>query len=433
MTTTAKKTAPKTAPKTAAGKPAAKKPAARKPAAKKPAPKTAPPSANTDTAEIVMLPLQQLVASGLNPRKTFDDTSIAELADSIAAQGVLQNLVARRLPKKRGKATHEIVAGGRRLRALQLLAADKRLPADTPVPVRTVAGDDDDARAMAILENLQRENVPPVEEGEAFKLLRDAGWKSATIAERIGKTPRYVQNRIKVIDRLGPISRDALAAGDINLAQAEAICDAAPELQEDAIRCIVNGLGHWQREKDIRHSIRQEMVPLSYAIFEVDPDLVLEGEDGEPDLIRSRARFDVLQAAAVEKLQANLLEQGWTHAPIVSWFLSWDYQKRKKADGGHAIIEYNRTGEVKVHHGLISNDAVYAERKAAGADKEDTAKPAKLFNQAQLDAGGEIKTRHLQNLVANAPETALRAAIFGMLSGGPVKITAHAHAGGRQG
>lgn len=396
------------APKKPAAKPAAKTPRKASPKA---APKAAPASGG-----IVALPTARLVASDLNPRKTFDEGATAELADSIAAQGLLQNLVVRPLPAKRGRATHEVVAGGRRLRALQLLVKQKRMAAGATVPVRVIDEDDDNARAIAILENLQRADVPPVEEGDAFRQLVDAGWKTAHIAERIGKTPRYVQNRIKVVDRLATPARDALADGRINLAQAEAICDAAPELQEEAIECITGGHGHWQREEDIRASIREEMPPASYAIFEVDPALVLEGEDGEPDLIRSRARFDILQAAAVEKLQATLLAQGWAAAPVVSYFNSWQYQKRPKADGGHAIVEYRRTGEVKIHHGLIDNDIVRTEEKAdAKTPSGEGSKPAKLFNQSHLERAARSKTEHIQNLVAHAPETGLRCAVYGML------------------
>lgn len=393
---------------------APKKPAAKTPrkASPKAAPKAAPASGG-----IVALPTGRLVASDLNPRKTFDETATAELADSIAAQGLLQNLVVRPLPAKRGRATHEVVAGGRRLRALQLLVKQKRMAAGATVPVRVIDEDDDNARAIAILENLQRADVPPVEEGDAFRQLVDAGWKTAHIAERIGKTPRYVQNRIKVVDRLATPARDALADGRINLAQAEAICDAAPELQEEAIECITGGHGHWQREEDIRASIREEMPPASYAIFEVDPALVLEGEDGEPDLIRSRARFDILQAAAVEKLQATLLEQGWAAAPVVSYFSSWNYQKRNKADGGHAVIVLARSGEVTIEKGVIDSDTVDAERRAAAAaaGPGDSGKPAVLFTQSHLEQAGRNKTAHMHTLVAHAPETALRAAVYGLL------------------
>lgn len=424
---TATKTTTKTAKKPAR-KPAAKKTAVKKAAAKK----AAPAAANTNTANVVMLPLNQLVASDLNPRKTFDDDQTAELAEGIAAQGVLQNLVARQLPKKRGKATHEIIAGGRRLRALNLLVKEKRLPADAPVPVRIVTADDQDARAMAILENLQREHVPPVEEGEAFKLLHEAGWKTATIAEKIGKTPRYVQGRIKIVERLGEVALKALTAGEINLAQAEAISDGAPEDQEEALECIIEGYHGWQREEDIRESMRQEMVPVAYAIFKVDPALILEGENGEPDLIRSKARFDILQNKAVGELESNLRETGWSAVQVVQWFYPADYVARKKDDGGHAIIHHNpNSGEVKVHHGLFSRTKSESEQNAAAvADGTAEAKPVKLFNQSQIDRAAEIKTAHLQNLVANAPETALRATIFGMLNGGPVRISARDYCAG---
>src|SRR5688500_2467178 len=109
------------------------------------------------------VPLLLLFASALNPRKNFDDAKLAELADSIHAQGVLQNLVARPVDDK-----FEVVAGGRRLRALQRLAESGRIPETCEVPVSVRELSDDEALAVAITENANREGVHPMEQAEAF-------------------------------------------------------------------------------------------------------------------------------------------------------------------------------------------------------------------------------------------------------------------------
>lgn len=165
---------------------------------------------DTAPGPVTLVPLELLVASPNNPRKTFTEDSIAEMAESIAANGIIQNLVVREAQNETG--LYEIIAGERRMRALRLLASQERWSA--PVPCVVKAGDDATFLALSLIENLQRENVPPLEEAEAITRLHTAAPETYTtqeIARRIGKSVRYVQQRIQIHRDATPAARAAYA------------------------------------------------------------------------------------------------------------------------------------------------------------------------------------------------------------------------------
>jgi ParB family transcriptional regulator, chromosome partitioning protein len=136
--------------------------------------------------------LTQLVPSSANVRKTGTKTGIEELAASIAAHGLLQNLQVR--PVKNG--SFEVVAGGRRLAALNLLAKQKKIALDYPVPCHAL--DQQDATEISLAENEMREAMHPADQFEAFKKLADEGQDAEDIAARFGTTPQIVAQRLKL-------------------------------------------------------------------------------------------------------------------------------------------------------------------------------------------------------------------------------------------
>ena len=123
------------------------------------------------------LPLSQLQESPFNPRKRFQQNSLEELAQSIRAQGVLAPLLVRELEPER----FEIVAGSRRFRASHIAGMDH-------VPVRVVALSDGEAQLAMAIENLQREDVHPLEEARAFANLASQHYDIATIAAKVGRS-----------------------------------------------------------------------------------------------------------------------------------------------------------------------------------------------------------------------------------------------------
>jgi len=140
-----------------------------------------------DYRAIICLALDQIDASPYQPRHEFNSEAITELAESIKEKGIIQPLLVR--PKGD---RYELVAGERRLRA----ALEAGLH-EVPVIVRDYT--DDEAMEIAIIENIQRENLNPVEEGEAYRMLQETRHLTTReIAERVGKSKSHVANYIKI-------------------------------------------------------------------------------------------------------------------------------------------------------------------------------------------------------------------------------------------
>jgi ParB family chromosome partitioning protein len=169
-----------------------------------------------NTSTLTSIPLNQLERHSHNVRKTTA-TGIAELAASIERDGLLQNLTVVDGTYNKGK--HLVIAGARRLAALQLLAKQKKLPADFPVPVRVV--DPADAEAISLTENQMREQMHPIDQFSAFKAQVDAGQPIADVAARFGVTETFVKQRLKLA-AVSPKLLDAYRAGKMTLEQLQA-------------------------------------------------------------------------------------------------------------------------------------------------------------------------------------------------------------------
>lgn len=139
------------------------------------------------------LPVADVMASPLNPRRTFDAESLQELANSIREHGLLEPIVVRQAPYSDAAAPYEIICGERRLRAAKLAGEDT-------ITARILA-DVDDRRLieLALTENLQRRDIDPIEEAEGFRKLRELGHTQAAIAERLNRSQPYVANRERLL------------------------------------------------------------------------------------------------------------------------------------------------------------------------------------------------------------------------------------------
>lgn len=167
---------------------------------------------------IQLIPLNQLFRSALNVRKSGNG-AIADLAANIKANGLLQNLVV--TAEKRGKREgFGVVAGGRRLEALGVLAKAKVLDADAPVACRVVSKGE--AIEASTAENMLRQAMHPADEFEAFAALIAAGAAAEQVAERFGTTVRRVEQRMKLA-RLSPKVISAYRDGILNLDAVEAL------------------------------------------------------------------------------------------------------------------------------------------------------------------------------------------------------------------
>ncbi|MGB1686569.1 MAG: ParB/RepB/Spo0J family partition protein, partial [Pseudomonadales bacterium] len=147
--------------------------------------KSAQKEAKGGLAEV---PVEFIRPGRFQPRTQFDDASIAELAESIQAQGLMQPIVLRTL----GQDSYEIIAGERRWRAAQQAGMEK-----VPVIVRDV--DDESALAMSLIENIQREDLNPLEEARALqRLIDDFQLTHQEVAEAVGKSRSAVSNALRL-------------------------------------------------------------------------------------------------------------------------------------------------------------------------------------------------------------------------------------------
>jgi len=147
---------------------------------------TAIPSANAVSA--TMVALANIQPNTFNPRNRFEDVSLSELAESIRQQGVIQPIALRPLADSD---RYEIIYGERRYRA-SLIAERENIPA------LVYDVDDETAQEMAIAENLQREDITPTEEANAFQRLLDSGRHDVqSLAVQFGKSVNYIRSRLK--------------------------------------------------------------------------------------------------------------------------------------------------------------------------------------------------------------------------------------------
>lgn len=173
------------------------------------------------------LAIAEVVRSRYQPRQEFDEESLAELAASIRAQGLMQPVVVR--PRPQGG--YELIAGERRWRAAQM-AGLTRIPA----VIREVT--DEQASAMALIENIQREDLNPLEEAQALDRLRDEfGLTQQQVADAVGKSRVAVTNLLRLLNLCVPV-RDMLLAGEIEMGHARALLALEPLDQERLARVV---------------------------------------------------------------------------------------------------------------------------------------------------------------------------------------------------
>jgi ParB family chromosome partitioning protein len=192
------------------------------------------------------LPLLNLTESANNPRRSFDETALNELAESIRSQGVLSPLLVR--PK--GPHSYEIVAGARRYRAAQLAGLDS-------VPVRIVELTDAQALETSIVENLQRRDVHPLDESSGYVALLQLDYSIEQIAAKCGKNPAYVATRARLV-QLAPAAAEAFTKDEIGVGHALLLAKLQPEQQEEALAaCYQESYGNGSKPKRILLPVRQ--------------------------------------------------------------------------------------------------------------------------------------------------------------------------------
>ena len=183
-----------------------------------------------ETSGSLYLPISQVESCSSQPRKHFDEAALAELADSIREHGIIQPLTVRKL----SSGYYQIIAGERRWRAARLAGLQE-------VPVIVMEADDRKAAELAMIENLQREDLNPMEEAAGFQSLMETyHMTQEEAAARVGKSRSAVANALRLLNLTPAVSKlveeDKLSAG-----HARALLPLSPSLQEKAAEAVVAG------------------------------------------------------------------------------------------------------------------------------------------------------------------------------------------------
>lgn len=217
-----------------------------------------------DRQVISHLAVEKLVRSPYQPRTDFDQDALNELADSIRAQGIIQPIVVRPAP---GGTQYEIIAGERRWRAAQLAQIS-----EVPVIIRDVPNET--ALALAIVENLQREDLNPLEEALGFeRLMTEFKLTHQDLAEVVGKSRTGVTNLLRLLS-LRPEVKTMLEHNDLEMGHARALLGLENEKQVEVARVVVaRGLSVRQTEALVRQVQQNKDIPPAEP-KKADPDVL---------------------------------------------------------------------------------------------------------------------------------------------------------------
>ncbi|WP_017939500.1 ParB/RepB/Spo0J family partition protein [Zestomonas thermotolerans] len=256
-------------------------------------------AARADSRELQHLPLELIQRGKYQPRRDMDPAALEELAQSIKAQGVMQPIVVRPI----GGGRYEIIAGERRWRASQQAGLDR-----IPALVRDVP--DEAAIAMALIENIQREDLNPIEEAIALqRLQQEFQLTQQQVAEAVGKSRVTITNLLRLI-ALPEEVKTLLAHGDLEMGHARALLGLPAERQVEGARHVVaRGLTVRQTEALVRQWLNAKEKPA--ASNRNDPDIsrleqrlaeklgapvqIKHGQKGKGQLVIRYSSLDELQ------------------------------------------------------------------------------------------------------------------------------------------
>lgn len=234
-------------------------------------------------ASFAMLPVSQIVPNTKQPRQVFDEDELAELSESIKQVGVLQPVVVRPLSrslKGRPGSRYELIMGERRLRASELAGLE-----DIPAIVRVV--DDKDLLRDALLENLHRAELNPLEEAAAYEqLMSDFGCTQEELSERIARSRPQITNTLRLL-KLPPSVQRRVAAGVLSAGHARALLglESTDQMERLAARITAEGLSvrateelvralKGERPSSRRSSAPRELSPLATQVADSMADLL---------------------------------------------------------------------------------------------------------------------------------------------------------------
>ncbi|WP_216329806.1 ParB/RepB/Spo0J family partition protein [Deinococcus aestuarii] len=395
-------------------------------------------------AEVVQVPWTSLRRSEFNPRRTFDDKPLFELAVDIYHKGMLQNLVVRPHPTEEG--AYEIAAGERRYRAAGLLVEGLELvddqggestllkvPGEYTVPVLIRPLTDQQLVEVAITENLQREDISPLEEADGYARLRGLGMRPDEIAARSGHPLRRVEQRLILADGLGKEGRKLLIEDKINVAQAQVIAQTTGELKKHLVKLVKENPRSYSAEQ-LRKITTEGRVLVSNALFDWEAAGLAVCEDlwgVTPAYFRDNARAQALQLEAIEAQAQQDRESGnWAFVDVLPCgahgnvrSLPWStYRNYGPQELQGVVYIHNLSGEMYRHEGAVREDAAKAAEKAkqtaqrAQVRAEQAAQPPedRPVRDVAHRLGQEARARVLWGSLATDPKRCLVLTVQGL-------------------
>ncbi|WP_028004384.1 ParB/RepB/Spo0J family partition protein [Sinorhizobium meliloti] len=346
--------------------------------------------------DIITVALSKLDADPMNVRKTYSAEGIEALAANIRADGyrLLQNVVVRKGDKK---GRYFVVAGGRRLAALKLLAEAGEIAKDYPVECKEREGEI--ATEISLAENVMREEMHPVDQYEAFDSLAKQGKEIADIAARFGTTETIVRKRL-ALARVSPILLQQFRDEDMSFAQLSAFT-----VSDDHERQVTvwNSLPSWNRDPhSIRRALTEEMIPATDKRIQFIGGLEAYEEAGgqvQRELFDDRNAGYAMDVALVEKLVAEKLETAAATVRAEGW--KWVECSATAPAGYHAM---------KRHYpeALPLSEEDQAALDAAQAEYDEL---AELIESGMADDEAEAKLSDVEKRIdtLNARSEAYRA------------------------
>ena len=211
------------------------------------------------------LPVGNLQPGKYQPRTRMDSTSLEELAASIRVQGLMQPILVRPLGDKSGEDRFEIVAGERRWRAAQMAGLTEVATLIREIP-------DESALAMALIENIQRENLNPLEEAQGLqRLIDEFSMTHQQAADAVGRSRPAASNLLRLLQLVAPV-QELLMRGEIDMGHARALLPLSGALQiQLAQRVVQKGLSVRDSERLVQHALKP---PKQLAAIKPDRDVL---------------------------------------------------------------------------------------------------------------------------------------------------------------
>jgi ParB family chromosome partitioning protein len=350
--------------------------------------------------------LSALEASAANPRRKIDRKTIEGLAASIRTDGLLHNLVVSPVKGKGKDRRYQIVSGGRRFQALKLLEDRGELPEDFTVAVEV--RDDlskDQTLRIATVENLQRQNMTPLEEATALTKLVHKGVTLDDVVAQTGLSATTIKRRL-ALNGLCKEAKAALAKGEITLSQAEALTLGSDEAQRSILEEIARG-DEFSAE-GIRVTLLDDRPTVALAIFPVEQytgtittDLFAEDETSYFD---DAEKFLTLQKEAVAQLvKHHEASAAWVEVTESHHIPDWQYRKASKRQKGGVLINLSPSGRVEIREGLAKRSI---DKQTAAETMDHPAAPAKrrcAYSSALCAHIAHHKTAAVQEILLASP------------------------------